>query len=93
MVKKTFFEMKETNNIQLSKIVKPKTLISNSELKTYFAEIGCEKERDNVIKGFAWHLWLTDNDFLIYTKSLRPDLERISLKKQIKKLIKYQKYD
>ena len=71
----------------ISKIVNPKTKLSEDQIKLYFQGSGYESEEDNVINGIPWILYLTDYDYKEYINSSESDKVRKSLKKQIKEMV------
>lgn len=71
----------------ISKIVNPKTKLSEEQIKLYFQGSGYESEEDNVINGIPWILYLTDYDYKEYINHPDSDKVRKSLKEQIKSLL------
>lgn len=71
----------------ISKIVNPKTKLTEDQIKLYFWGSGYESEEDNVINGIPWILYLTDYDYKEYINSSESDKVRKSLKKQIKEML------
>jgi hypothetical protein len=71
----------------ISKILKPKSKLSQTAIDFYFKGSGYESEEDNVIEGCPWVLYLTDEDYKEYISQPQSDVVRKSLKKQIKEIL------
>jgi hypothetical protein len=71
----------------ITKIVNPKTKLSENQIRVYFQGSGYESEEDNVINGIPWFLYLTDYDYKEYINNPESDKVRKSLKKQIKDIV------
>lgn len=72
--------------MKINKIKSPKNKIKAYDLCDYFESCGYPGEKDNMINGYAWTLYLISKDYKDYIKNPTEEI-RTDLKKQIKTLL------